>query len=385
MNAVPPVPAVQASLPGGNWRERWLEFRNRLLAKPAFQRWAAGNFLTRGIARKRARALFDLVAGFVYSQVLAAGVQLNLFSLLAEGPRSAGDLAPRLGLDLSAAERLLKAAAALELAEHMPDGRYALGHLGAALLGNPALPAMIAHHAMLYADLADPVALLRGDAASHRLADFWAYAGRHAPDAVPADDAAPYSRLMSTSQSLVAGEILGAYPFEQHKCLLDIGGGDGTFLMAAGERHQNLKLVLFDLPGVVAMAAARLTSPGISKRIRLEQGSFLNDALPMGADIATLVRVLHDHDDGPAQAILTAARRALGQGGVLLVAEPMSGTSGAEPMGEAYFGFYLAAMGSGRPRTPNEIMTMLAKAGFSSNRLLSTRTPLVVQVIAARV
>ena len=42
---------------------------------------------------------------------------------------------------------------------------------------------------------------------------------------------------------------------------------------------------------------------------------------------------------------------ALPADGTLLLAEPMAGSRGAEPVGDAYFGFYLLAMGSGRPRT----------------------------------
>jgi demethylspheroidene O-methyltransferase len=68
---------------------------------------------------------------------------------------------------------------------------------------------------------------------------------------------------------------------------------------------------------------------------------------------------------------------------VLVVAEPMAGTRAAEPMGDAYFGFYLAAMGSGRPRTAAELSAMLHQAGFRSTRLAPTHTPLVVQVLVA--
>ena len=368
--------AIPEREPPRGWRERWLSFRNRLIAKPSFQRWAAGFPLTRGVARRRARALFDLVAGFVYAQVLAAGVQLNLFAILAEGPQTLAGLAPRLALTEAAAERLLKAAAALELAERLPDGRYGLGHLGAALLGNPALPPMIAHHAMLYADLADPVALLRGQADTRKLADFWAYG---------AGDAGPYSRLMAESQSLVAREILDAYPLGRHRRLMDIGGGEGAFLTAAGTRHAALELVLADLPEVTARGLERLAAAGFGARSMAAPGSFLTDPLPPGADVASLVRVLHDHDDAGAMVILRQVRTALPPGGVLLVAEPMAGAPGAAPMGDAYFGFYLLAMGSGRPRTPKEISAMLAAAGFASSRLLRTRQPLVVQVISARV
>ena len=60
------------------------------------------------------------------------------------------------------------------------------------------------------------------------------------------------------------------------------------------------------------------------------------------------------------------------------------GTPGAEPVGEAYFGFYLLAMGSGRPRTPSVLQGMLNAAGFSSTQLVRTRQPLQSRLIVAR-
>jgi demethylspheroidene O-methyltransferase len=366
-------------------RAQWLGVRNRLIANPGFQRWAGRFPLTRPIARRRARALFDLVAGFVYSQVLTACVRVHLFDVLAERPRSILALSARLALTEQATERLLKAAASLDLAERLSDGRYGLGHLGAALRGNPAIGAMIEHHEMLYADLADPIALLRGELAESRLAGFWPYAGSPDPTAIGIDRVQAYSALMAKSQALVAGEILDAYPLDQHRRMLDIGGGEGLFLAAAARRWPKLDLMLFDLPAVIRQSANRLTAGRLADRVSLIAGNFLRDPLPLGADIAVLVRVLHDHDDASALSILRSARAALPRDGVLLVAEPMSGTRGAAPVGDAYFGFYLAAMGSGRPRTPGEVTALLHQAEFYDVRVIPTRTPLIVRLIKARV
>jgi demethylspheroidene O-methyltransferase len=71
-------------------------------------------------------------------------------------------------------------------------------------------------------------------------------------------------------------------------------------------------------------------------------------------------------------------------GGTLLLAEPMSDTPGAEPMGDAYFGFYLLAMGSGRARSADELATLLRQAGFGRIRQRSTRMPLQTRLIVAR-
>jgi demethylspheroidene O-methyltransferase len=277
----------------------------------------------------------------------------------------------------------MRAAVALDLAESLPHDRYALGRLGAALRGNPSLAAMIEHHAMLYADLADPVALLRGEQTASNLAAFWPYA-RNADPAISGDARVrDYSALMAGSQALIADQVLAAYPFHKHRRLLDIGGGEGVFLAAAGQRVPGLGLMLFDLPAVAQRAVSRLNTAALQGHAQIYAGDFLRDPLPVGADVASLVRVLHDHDDAPALAILRNARAALPVGGVLLIAEPMSGTPGAEPVGDAYFGFYLAAMGSGRPRTAAEISALVREAGFTRTRLVPTRSPLIVRLLVA--
>ena len=185
------------------------------------------------------------------------------------------------------------------------------------------------------------------------------------------------------SFAAVADEVLDAYSMRNHRRLLDIGGGEGVFLSAAGRRNPELGLMLFDLPAVAARAQARIAKSELKDRAQVYGGSFLTDSLPRGADIVSLVRVLHDHDDAVVRTILRAAHAALPPGGTLMVAEPMSGTPGAAPIGDAYFGFYLAAMRSGRPRTPDELNAMLVEAGFCSVRLLPTHTPMIVRVLIA--
>lgn len=364
-------------------RERLLGFRDRMVANPRFRAWAARFPLTRPLARRRARALFDLNAGFVYSQILAACVRLGVFDALRDGPRGVAWLAQRLSLSAEATRRLMEAAAALDLVERRAEGRYGLGALGAALVDNPGVTAMVEHHALFYADLADPVALLRGPRGGTKLARYWAYAGEAGAAALPEGAVGAYSTLMAASQPMVSAEILAAYDVSRHRRLLDVGGGEGAFLIAAARAAPALGLMLFDLPAVAARARARFAAAGIADRAEAFGGSFHDDALPAGADLVSLVRVIHDHDDAEALGILRRVRAALPAGGTLLLAEPMSGTPGAEPVGEAYFGFYLLAMGRGRPRRLDEIQAMLAEAGFRRSRAVRTQTPMITSLLIA--
>ena len=82
--------------------------------------------------------------------------------------------------------------------------------------------------------------------------------------------------------------------------------------------------------------------------------------------------------------LLRNVRRALPDDGHLVLAEPMAGVAGAEAMGDAYFGFYLLAMGRGRPRTAERLGEMLEAAGFEQVRRLPGRLPIQAGVISAR-
>ena len=377
-----------APLAVSHWSDAPLAWRDRLLGSARFRRWAEAFAPTRWIARRRAAQVFDLVAGFVYSQVLLACVQLRLFDLLlAQGPQSLAQLALRLNLPLAATERLVLAAVSLRLLEARPQGRYGLGPLGAPLAGNTGLAAMVEHHATLYRDLADPLALLRGEAGPGQLAGYWPYAGTEAPDALPTSQLAAYSALMAASQPLVAEQVLQAYPLQRHRRLLDVGGGDGAFACAAAGHAPALQVQVFDLPGVVARAQMRFERAGLAARCSAQGGDFFRDELPAGADLISLLRVVHDHDDERVLRLLRAVRRALlsngAGGGRLLLAEPLADTPGAEAMGHAYFGFYLLAMGRGQPRSEARLRQMLAETGFIRLRRLPTHLPLQASVLIA--
>ncbi|WP_041801469.1 methyltransferase [Rhodopseudomonas palustris] len=364
-------------------RDRLLGFRDSVLSNPGFQRFAAVFPLTRPIARKRAGALFDLCAGFVYSQILLACVRLRLLDQLAAGPIGAAELASRLALPLASMQLLLDAAIALGLVQRRSQDRYGLGKLGAELYGNPSVSAMIEHHAMLYGDLQDPVALLRGQSGAGQLAGYWPYAKGGATAELSSDAVAPYTALMAASQPMITQQVLHNYSFRTHRCLLDVGGGDGAFIAAVAAQAPQLHCLLFDLPAVAAKATARFSASGLSRATAIG-GSFLTDPLPQGADVISLVRVIHDHDDDAAMTLLRAARAALPDDGTLVVAEPITGVRGTEAIGDAYFAFYLLAMGSGKPRTFVQFHQMLSAAGFEGIKLLPGAMPLVTSVITGR-
>lgn len=358
-------------------------WRNRKLADPAFRHRIQRIPLLRSMARRRAQALFEATAGFVNGQVLSACLELGLLERLDENPMTTGAVAQDFDLDPIRTARLLEAAAGLGLVERRPRRHWGLGPQGAVLVSDPGLKAMSLHHRALYKDLADTVGLLRNPGQATQLAALWPYAQNDSPSEVKPGEAEEYTSLMAASQRMIAEQVLDAYDFSSHRALLDIGGGNGTFLGCVGEAVPGLELSLFDLPGVIELARQRVANQELPARISLHGGSFHSDPFPGVHDAISLVRIVHDHDDEPAQHLLARAFDALQPGGTLIVAEPMLSKKDDGGILGNYFRFYLMAMGSGRPRSPRELKQMLKSAGFKAIKRHRTSVPMICSVISA--
>lgn len=368
-----------------SWRDRILAWRDAIQSSPRFQRWAASFPLTRPIALRRSRALFDLTAGFVYTQTLTACVRVGLFDFLAERPRTRAEISAHIGVPMEETERLLRAAIALRLVQGRSRNRFGCGPMGAPLIGNSGLARMIEHNALLYKDLEDPIEFFRSKQDSSRaVLKHFPYTSVDNPENFGRVTVADYSALMAETVRPLAEDILDRYTLDGRKVLLDVGGGEGAFLAEVAWRYQDLRLKLFDLPAVIEGAQVRLARLGLVGRVELSGGNFHQDPLPVGADVITLVRVLLDHDDESVLRLLHKVKQALEPGGVLLIVEPFSGVRGAETVGDAYFGLYLRAMGRGRARRADELRALLSRAGFSQSRVHRTRYPVYAGLISAQ-
>ena len=369
-------------------KDAWQARLERWYAHPGLYRWSLGNPLTRWLTRRRTRKLFDLMAGFVHSQVLLGCVRLDLFRSLHHAPASLTDLARRTGLAPAVLQRLLLSAVALGLLEHRSQGRFGLGPLGVPLAQHEGIAQMIEHNHLLYQDMQDPLQFLN-NAWSGGMAEYWPYAHENPTPAAPdLDKFTHYSELMAASQGFVVQELLSSYFFDEHRCVLDVGAGRGRFVGELAAHASHLKFKMFDLPPVLALAREGLQAKGLTDRVALHPGSFLDDPLPEGADLITLVRVAHDHPDAVVRQILQKAHDALPVGGVLLLAESMAqpDAEAGQPSAsvDAYFHFYLLAMGAGRLRTPQERQTMMQEAGFTHVEQVPNAMPIHARILLGR-
>ena len=365
-------------------KERLKLSLTRAVALPQVRHWLLRCPLTRWLARIESQKLFDVCAGFVYSQVLFAFIETPLLRELSRGPAFAEDLASAADLPLDRMERLLQATCAIGLTDTLHNNMYCLGLRGAALIENPGVIGMIKHHALLYEDLADPVSLLRDPNLPTQTANFWTYLGVDREIKMSAKNTIEYSQLMAASQTMISEIICASVDFSQYRKILDVGGGLGIFAKHVADSAPRTNVTVFDLPQVVeAIEHARETKEKIT-RIEAIGGDFFKDTVPTDYDLITLVRVLYDHSDENVDQLLRNIHESLKPNGTLLIAEPFASPGAADRTADAYFNMYLLAMRAGNVRSFCRHAELLRAAGFRKIQIVQSINPSLARIILAR-
>ncbi|MFD7667413.1 methyltransferase [Streptomyces sp. NPDC059788] len=262
------------------------------------------------------------IADLVTPMAVRVAATLRVADRLADGVRTVPELAAATGADAGVLERVLRHLVTVEVFSRDGEGRYGLLPRGEELRdGHPsgARRMLDVESGIGRADLAFvalPHSVRTGEAA------FPQQFGRSFWDDLRADPerAADYDAQMGVDVARWAEAVVPAFDWGSLERIVDVGGGNGTFLAALLTAHPELRGTVFDQPETVRAARATLAAAGLADRADAVAGDFFQ-ALPAGADGYVLSAVLHDWDDEAARAILRRCAEAAGARGRVLVVE----------------------------------------------------------------
>jgi ubiquinone/menaquinone biosynthesis C-methylase UbiE len=312
----------------------------------------------------------QLICGYWKSQCLYVAAKLGIADLLANGPLSVGQLAERTGMHAPSLYRVLRALASLGVFSEERAKRFRLTPAAEILRSDVsgskrALAIMMGEEyfrawgELLYSVRTGTPAFDK--VFGQPLFDFLA---QHP------EQAEIFDRAMVGAHGREAADLLDAHDFSVYSSVADIGGGNGSTLCAILERHTNLQGTLFDLPGVVKRARAKVEHAGLSRRMHLVEGDFFQTA-PVGADAYLLRHIIHDWNDEQATRILHNIRKAIKRRGRLLIVETVIRPDNEPCFGKLLDLTMLVAPG-GKERTEEEYGTLLARTGYRLERIVPT-------------
>jgi len=187
----------------------------------------------------------------------------------------------------------------------------------------------------------------------------------------PEADQASFIGAMHDVSNSVAEPLIREINPGGFRCVLDVGGGSGTWTLAWLNAEPAARAILFDLPAVIPMARDRLTACGVADRVELVPGDFYADPLPRGADLVWLSAIIHQNSPDENRALYRRVAEALEPGGRVLIRDTVMDESRTAPLAGALFAVnMLVATPGGGTYTLSEICDDLQSAGFEDVQLI---------------
>ena len=322
--------------------------------------------------------LIQMAAGSWVAAALYGAAKLGLADQLADGPRTAADIAPATGAHAPTLHRFMRTLGSLGLVTDTGGGRFALTPLGEALkTGAPGAARstiMMFGGPIFWRSWEEIVySLQTGKTGFEKVWGMGAfdYLAQHP------EEASLFSETMVGFHGSEPPTVAEAYDFSSLKTVVDIGGASGNMLAAILTRHPSVRGVLYDLPHVVRDAPALLKARGIDDRVTIESGSFF-ERVPSGGDAYIMSHIIHDWSEEQCLTILGNCRKAMRPDSRLLIVETVIPEDNSPHQGKLQDLVMLVIPG-GQERTKAEYDSLLAKGGFKLRRVIPTTS--VVSIV----
>ncbi len=310
----------------------------------------------------RTSEILEELREFMKNRVVITAAELGLFDVLVEKPgQKAVDIAKAKGLNERALSRLMDCLVALEYLDKKDDSYFITEKGGFLTSGHQEtiLP-MVLHYVHLWdnwSGLTDSVKL--------------GYNPRRIGVMADPNRQKSFIGAMHVVGRDLANEIAAFYDADDRQVLLDVGCGSGVYTIAFLRRYENLRAVLFDLPGVISIAREYIKAENLADRVEFVEGDFYADPLPGGSDLVILSAIIHQNSPRENISLYRKVYDALVPGGKLLIRDHVMDKDRTSPPAGALFALnMLVCTPGGDTYTFSEIKAQLEKAGFSEVRLL---------------
>jgi O-methyltransferase len=291
--------------------------------------------------------LWGLIRGALGTRALGITADLRIADALAEGPRHVDDLARELDVDPDTLHRILRALATHGVFAEETPGVFRNTAASELLRGGWREFAHL-FGGVFYRTLEQLDA--SGEPTFSRIfgSDFWSWLAQN-PNERASFDAAMEQGKEGRVERFARIEWRG------DETVVDVGGGNGSLLVALLQSQPGMRGIVFDLPETVRDESA------FPERIRFVAGSFF-ESVPHG-DVYVLSTILHDWDDERAAAILKTVRAAAPPYARLLVLDAVV-PPGNDPGSGKWLDLLMLALLGGRERNEEQWRALLHEGGF---------------------
>jgi 2-hydroxy-4-(methylsulfanyl)butanoate S-methyltransferase len=307
----------------------------------------------------------EKLASAVYPAfAMVAGMQLDVFTPLKDGPLSVEHLAAALTVHPHKLRPLLYALVAAGLLT-VEDERFANTPEAAHFLvrGQPA------YRGGTYEGL-----LMRWQAALHTAETIRTGIPQAKQDYATMPQEALEVVYRGIHAEAVAGarELLARQDFSSARHLLDVGGGSGGLALTVAASYPQLQATIVDLATVTPITQRYVAEAGLAERVHVMTADVVHGPLTGMFDVAVLLRLIQVLSPDQARRVLWNVSQVVEPGGVIYIVGQVLDNSRLAPS-ETVAGnlFFLNVFDEGQAYTEQEHRDWLVEAGFEQcERLL---------------
>jgi SAM-dependent methyltransferase len=334
--------------------------------------------------------LLKTAYGALRAQILCVAAELELAERLAQdGPVTASELPPELGVDAAVLERVLCGLVSMNVCDEIEGSRFRLAALGEYLRPNhpDSVEARVLLHGQVFyrmwGELAQTVRTGEGGGQLALGMPPYEYFIKEPQLGLLFD------RTMASEGPFRHRPAVEAYDFGQFAKVVDVGGGNGALMAEILKAYPQPSGIVFDLPRAAPAAQETINAGGLGDRCGFIAGDAF-ETVPSGGDAYVLSNFLVSWGDDRAVLLLRNCRKAIAENGKVLLIEWVMPAGNESREGFRFFDtvsrdlimLTVQGSGSGHVRTRSEFHDLLKAAGFEMTAIIPTRGS--VNVIEAR-
>ncbi len=324
--------------------------------------------------------LIEIAEGYRVSKALQVVAELGIADLLKASPQTCEELAQATSTHAPSLYRLLRALASEGIFREDNQGYFENTPLSEVLCADAPDSVRdsviyIPHDGSVRAWMCLMDVLKTGNPAFKKATGLtsWEYRQEHP------EIGKHFNKHMTFLSSYLAQMFLDNYDFSAFKSIVDIGGGQGSFLASILKVYPQIHGVLFEIPSVAEQAKDYLKELGLSNRSEIIAGDVFK-AVPSGYDAYIMKYVLHNWNDEAVYQILQTCREAFPEHGKLIIFETVM-IPGNGPDPNKWIDLHMMVNLGGRERTVEEFEELLSRANFKLTKVTSLPASGIIEAV----
>ncbi|MDP4267161.1 MAG: methyltransferase [Bacteroidota bacterium] len=274
--------------------------------------------------------ILGFITHFQKSRTLLTAFELNIFTVLKDGPKTSSEVAETIKTDKRATDRLMNAVCAIGFLEKN-NGKFSNTETTKKYFVKDSSEYMtgLMHTLNLWNSWSNLTGSIYKGGTINQL---------------PSDNKdirekwlESFIGAMHYRALIHVPEVISKIDLNGVRRVLDVGGGSGAFAMGFTKANENIKATVFDLPEVTSITKEYIQKDNLTDKVNIVNGDYNSDHLPKEYDIVFLSSIVHSNSYEGNMRLIKKCADSLNPGGQIIIQDIVMNEDRTTPENGALF------------------------------------------------